>query len=279
MIIISSELVLSPVFALSANNPVIGYDNRVTVANISATSEAAGFPASNMANNSTFLRWAAEDGSPLGTEVISVAVATADLLNYVGIARHNLGSQQYSILIEGNTDADASPETWVELVQEFIPADDSPIIARFDDTALAAIRITLTPGLDTLEPPTISVLYVGALLVLERRLYVGHTPITYGRSSRIVSGRSEVGNFLGRITLSESLSTQVALQNLTPAWYRTYFHPFVLAAQESPFFFAWRPEDYPTEVGFAWLNAEPVPKNQRPNGMMQVSFDMTGIAQ
>jgi hypothetical protein len=279
MIVISSELALSAIFALSANNPVIGYDNRVTATNVEATSEAAGYPVTNLANSSTYLHWRGEDASPLQPETITVTTNTTDLLDYVGLARHNFGTEQMSVLIEGLVDADASPIVWEELVAEFIPADDQPIIARFDPTAYAAIRITITPSEDTTAAPQLAVLYVGTLLQLQRRIYVGHTPINYGRSSRVVNGRSESGNFLGRIVLSESVGTGVSLSNLTPDWYRTYFDPFTRAARERPFFFAWRPEDYPKEVGFAWLNNEPKPSNQRPNGMMQVSFEMTGIAE
>lgn len=279
MIVISSSLTLSAIFALSANHPVIGYDNRVTAGNVSATSFEDGYPITNVANNSTYLHWRAEGGSPLLEEEIEVAVNTADLLDYVGIARHNFGTEQIAVTIEGLVDADASPEVWVELVEEFIPADDSPIIARFEPVALAAIRIILTPGTDTENPPRLAVLYVGKLLQLQRKIYVGHTPITYGRNARVTNGRAESGNFLGRIVLSESLSTEVALQNLTADWYRTYFDPFARAGREEPFFFAWRPESYPREVGFAWLTDEPRPSNQRANGMMQVSFEMTGIVE
>lgn len=277
MIVISSSLTLSAVFTLTANNPVIGYDNRVTVGNVSASSSEPGYPITNLANSSTYLHWRAEGGSPLMEETVEVDVNTTDLMDYVGIARHNFGTEQIAVTIEGLVDADASPETWVELVEEFIPADDTPIIARFEPIALAAVRIILTPGTDTTNPPQMAVLYVGTLLQIQRRIYVGHTPITLGRSARVTNGRSESGNFLGRIVLSESASTDVALQNLTPDWYRTYFDPFARAAREEPFFFAWRPEDYPREVGFAWLTDEPRPSNQRPNGMMQVSFEMTGI--
>ena len=86
------------------------------------------------------------------------------------------------------------------------------------------------------------------------------------------------GAFLGRIINGQTRRSSCALENLTPDWYRTYMDPFLLAAQESPFFFAWRPGTYPTEAGFAWLTGDPVPNNQRSNGMMQVSFDMEGVA-
>ena len=114
--------------------------------------------------------------------------------------------------------------------------------------------------------------------MLQRRIYVGHTPIPYGRESRVTTGVSESGNFLGRIVLGESLETSVDLQNMTPAWYRAEMDPFIAASKEAPFFFAWRPDSYPRETGYAWMTNNPKPSNQRSNGMMQISLSMGGIA-
>jgi hypothetical protein len=127
------------------------------------------------------------------------------------------------------------------------------------------------------EAPTAAVLYTGALLVLQRRIYVGHTPITMGRTSKITNARSESGNFLGRIVLNEMTETSVSIQNLTPDWYRSQLDPFIRASKETPFFFAWRPGDYANEVGYAWITDDPQPSNQRSNGMMQIDFQMRGI--
>jgi hypothetical protein len=134
--------------------------------------------------------------------------------------------------------------------------------------------LRLQPGT---AAPTIAVVYCGALLVLQRRMYVGHTPINMGRDVSHASHRSVSGNFLGRIVLGRKTGTSVALQNLTPDWYRTYMHPFVLAAEEIPFFFAWRPSSYPNEIGYAWLTQDPKPSNQRTNGMMQVDLQLEGV--
>ncbi len=276
-VVISSSLTLAAADSgggvINADNPIIGYQNQVTASNITATTEDPDFPASNLGNVSTALRWLGEVGSPEADEYITITADTAELCDYIGIARHNFGSAQITVSVEA-LDEDASPDAWVEIVQEFIPANDQPIIMRFTPQALSQVRIRLQPGN---AAPTAAVVYLGALLVLQRRIFVGHTPINYGRGSKVINARSENGSFLGRIVLNEMTKTTAALQNLTPAWYRTYFDPFVTAARENPFFWAWRPGSYPAECGFAWLTNDPKPANQRPNGMMQVSFEMSGI--
>jgi hypothetical protein len=276
-VIISGSLVVTDTVSgggiINADNPLIGYQQLVTTSNVSATTEDTGFPATHLANPSTNLRWQGVTGSPEADEYITIAVNTAEDVDYVGIAHHNFYSAQIPVSIEV-LDADASPETWTEIVADTIPPNDGPLLFRFTPQAISSIRIRMQPG-DA--APYAAVVYVGKLFVLQRRLYVGHTPINYGRTAKITNARSESGNFLGRIVLNETTKTSVALDNLTPDWYRTYLDPFIAASKEDPFFFAWRPSTYPNEVGYVWMINDPQPSNQRPNGMMQVSLELGGI--
>lgn len=275
-VIISPSVVAVTSEGYSANNPLIGYNNLVTYGNISATSEDADYPVTNLANPSTAEVWKAVDASPVGDIYIEVNVNTVDPIDYIAIARHNLGTGLVPISVEGLVDNLSSPTEWVELCSDVLLPDDGPAMFCFDAQALYSIRIRLqSSSINTI--PQIGVLYTGKLLVLQRRVYVGHTPITQGRSSNILNARSESGEFLGRITLAEWNSTSIALKNLTPTWVRQYLLPFIVDSRANPFFFAWRPSDYPYEVGFCWMTNDPRPINQLGNGMMQVSLEMTGI--
>jgi hypothetical protein len=271
-IVISSSYVLADSVSgggvINANNPVIGWQNLVAIGNIAADTEADGFPASNLANPSTNLRWLGEASE--ADDYITVTANATEPMDYIAIARHNLGSAQIPVSVEYLS----SPETWVELIAPVLLPNDGPALFRFPPQALEAIRLRLQPGS---AAPTIAVVYTGALLVLQRRIYVGHTPMPYGRQAKITNARSESGNFLGRIVLNETTRTKFDLQNLTPDWYRTVLDPFVRASKDTPFFFAWRPQSYPREVGYGWLTNDPQPSNQRLNGMMGISFELDGI--
>ena len=269
--VISSSLVISGSVSgadINSNNPIIGYQNHVTQANVSATSEAdASHPASHLANVSTFLRW---EAAVVTEQFLTVVLDTPDDIDYLAVARHNFGSNINVVSVEGLNDDD-----WFELVGETLLPDDSAVIFRFTPQPLLAIRLRIQAGA---VPAFAAVMYVGKLLILVRRIYVGHTPVIYGRSQSLANHMSISGEFLGRIVLSEKIGTDVELKNLTPGWYRTYFEPFALAAREIPFFFGWRPGTYPYESGFVWLTGDPKPSNQLPNGMMQVSITMAGIS-
>lgn len=276
-IIIASSHVISDTVSgggtINGNNPLIGYENLATTTNISSTTEADGFPVTNLVNPSTNLRWQGETSSPEEDEYITVAVAATDPMDYIAVAKHNFGSAQIAVSVE-YLDTDASPDSWEELVSPVMLPNDGPALFRFSPQALSAIRLRLQPGS---EAPRAAVLYTGKLLILQRRIYVGHTPIPYGRSTKVTNARSESGHFLGRIVLNQATGTSVELRNLTPDWYRTYMEPFVQNSYENPFFFAWRPQSYPREVGFAWMTNDPQPQNAVQNGMVQVALQMTGV--
>jgi hypothetical protein len=274
MIVVSQTLLLQLQAANNANNPVIGYRSFFNAAGVVADSEQTFYPASNLANPATDPTQSWKSDS-LAEQKIDFTISELEEVNYVGIARHNLGSGEISIQIESHDVND--PGNYDELIPVTLLANDDVALFRFPDTATDNIRINLDPQSDA--KPSIAVAFVGKLLVMQRGIYVGHTPITLGRRHEINSGRNSRGDFLGRIVTSKSRSTVAAVRNLKPDWYRSEFDPFAKQAVESPFFFAWRPQSYPAEVGYCWLSDDPRPSNSLPNGMMQVEIPIEGIAE
>lgn len=261
-IVISTALVLAGAGdGLSLDHPIIGSHNVVTSATIAADEEASGYPASNLANPTTFLEWR---GTTTGAQELTITTNEVDAIDYVGIAKHNFGTGAIAISL-GYYDG----VTWVELVDEFIPADDSPLILRFTPQSLATVVIALAAGAVI---PRAAVVYCGKLLVLERKIYVGHTPAPHARKTTFVNGRSESGNFLGRIELGAYRETSIPISLISPAWYREYMDPFLATGKDLPFFFGWRPLTYPQEVGYLWLMDDPMPVPTGPSNL--IAFDM-----
>lgn len=269
MIVISSSVVLSATQAetVDARNPRICYHNVVRADNVFADEQTDDEPAVNVANPATYLLWR---GETTAEQSIAVNLNSAVEVNYFAIAKHNLGSSGAAVVFQSSTDG----ATWTDVTSPQVLSSDNVLIHEFDLVFASYFRLLITPGS---EPPAIAVLYIGRTLVLQRRIYVGHTPLPFGRKTTISSGRSESGQFLGRVMRREFLETSVDLQNLTPMWYREYLDPFFQAARTDAFFWSWRPQQYPDESGYAWLTSDPKVSNQRPNGMMQASFSMQGL--
>lgn len=273
-LVISSSLVLVAAEAqLLLDHPIIGWDTLVTPSNIISTTANANFPVSNLANPATHLAWQIGGAnSPPAYEYITVTTNTADFIDYVAIARHNLGSLGVAISI-GYFDT-SSPPVWHELIAESLLANDSPALFRFTAQALATISIRLGP---TSALAQIAVAYVGKLLVLPRKLYQGFVPIPYGRIAKVTSGRSEAGQFLGRIVTQEFVKDTVPLSLISPTYFRDHIADFLIDSKENPFFIVWRPQTYPEEVGYCHMTNDPAPINEAPHGLVAMSLEMTGI--
>lgn len=251
------------------DNPIIGQHNLVTAGNVEADTEADGYPASNVANPATYSSagWRADDATE---QYFTVDLSGADaIIDYVGIAAHNFGTAGIAFSVEVNVGAG-----WVEEVEPQLRTDDAPLLLRLELNVYTGVRIKLAAGF---EAARIGVLYVGRALILQRRVAVGHTPITLSAARKSSTGMSESGNFMGRILSGGKAETTVPLANLDAGWYREHMKPFIDQAEEAPFFFAWRPQGYPREIGYVWLTATPKPKTQRTNGMMSIELPIAGI--
>jgi hypothetical protein len=268
MIVISSAVTLAAADALGAWLPVIGWHNLVTAENIVASSADAEYPVTNLANPNTVLRW---ESDSTAEQYLTVTLTTDEAVDYLALARHNFGSGQIMCSVEGLSADDGA--TWQTLVDDTFVPDDGALLFRFEPSYLVGIRLKLTPSGTV---PRAAVLYAGKLLVCQRSVQVGHTPITLGRRRSVVNNRSEDGEFLGRVQTGEGLTTSASLQNFDPDWFRENFGPFLEEAP--PFFFAWHPLYYPREVGFAWLTADATPSISHLRGYISIDMQMDAIA-
>lgn len=265
MIVIAQDLVATLQETEAANSPLIGWHNIVATDNVSESSAAAGFPVTELANPATDLYWLAAD---TGAQSLTVTTNTADDLDYVAIAGHNLATAEVAISIEGDDGGGFD-----ELIAPVMLADDRPAIFRFPRQPLQSVRVVLASGA---APASIAVLRLGALIVVPRKIGVGHIPINYAREANVITGMSENGRYLGAVQVGETNKSAIEFRNLSPTWYRETLDPVI--ASRRPFFWAWRPTTYPLEVGYVWPVGNPKPNNQRANGMMAIGVPVEGEA-
>jgi hypothetical protein len=261
MTYISKALVLS-VQTINENAGRLCFHTVATSSTVTATSELVGFPATNMANPATAFGW---ESSSTADQTITITNSTRSEIDYIGIARHNLAQAGLEVQIR----FDGS-----------VVAPYVAITEKQSQLFLFTVAIPETIQIDIRgisNAAKIAVIYCGLSVELERNIYVGHTPINYGRDRSTVQGVSQSGEYLGEVILNETLSTSVSLQNLTPNWYRATLDPFFGRKPRDPCFWAWRPGSYPTEVSYCWVEGNPRPSNQRSNGMMQIDWNFRGI--
>lgn len=267
-VVISPSLILGgtpgPLPPFPLTHAMIGYKTICTADNVTASSQAAGCPASDAVNIFTNEYWRPDVMPATWTIDAGTGVDT----DYIGIAAHTLGTSGASLDIEYSTDG----LTWTGMYS-FAPADNAPIMVIYATTTARYWRMTVAGPVS----PRIGVIYIGEMLQMQRPIYGGHAPITLNRDTTIFNQMSESGQFMARSITRQGASTSYAWKNLTALWYRQYFDPFVKAARTVPFFIAWRPATFPTEIGFVWTSKDIRPSNMGIRDLMEVSLDVTGV--
>lgn len=267
-VVISPNMILGgapgalPPFPLT--HAMIGYKTICTAANVTASSQAAGCPASDAVNIFTNEYWRPN----VLPSTWMVDAGTGVDTDYIGIAGHTLGTSGASIDIGYSTDGVA----WTSMFS-FAPADNSPIMVIYETTTARYWRITVTG----VALPRLGVIYIGQMLQMQRPIYGGHGPISLNRDTTIFNQMSQSGQFMARSITRQGNSATYAWKNLTALWYRQYFDPFVKAIRTVPFFIAWRPITFPTEIGFVWTQTDPRPVNMGVSDLMEVSIDVVGV--
>lgn len=253
----------------NANNPLIGYENLLEAGSVTATYEETDYPATNMQNVSTGEYWKSSDNFNL--QYLTMQISPGPV-NYFGIAGHNLLGAEIKLQ---RRDDPADP--WTDVTTAVIPADNHAIMWYFETVETSAYwRLYIEPSEGVY--PRIGVLYMGAVLVLQRRTYVGHTPVTDGQRTSYRTGLSQSSQYLGRVRGSQTLNANLDQNNVDPQFYRDYVRPFARAAETRPFFMAWRPSTYPEEVGFCWTTRDITPKNALANGYLNFSISGQALA-
>lgn len=270
------------------NNPIIGYDSILLPEYFSA-SGFSGRPPSNVWSPDTFSSWQGQlyqGPSQTTTQYFNIENPVGVSVNYIGIAKHNFGTGNYTYSIEESNDN----STWADLVAPKIVPTDKAIMEYFDTTNSLYFRIKLERTATEFQRPIISHIKMGTALVLQRRIYVGHTPAAIASSIKRQVLNSENGQYIGQIVKSKFHTTSCDQENVTPAFVRDKIVPFINhvngeveieGTAPSTFFFAWRPSDYPDEVVYGWTNENIQPENQGNDGLggrMRFSFKIEAVA-
>lgn len=220
----------------------IGYESKLNSAS-STDAEAVLIP-------NTWERWT----SASGTMQETFQTSSASKMNYIAIGAHNLGTKGSEVLVETSPTVAG---TWTARGSA-TPTDNKPIFFLFDDVdTVADVRVTITGGTDR----EVGVIYAGEVLIMQRAIYGGHSPIVLSSVTDYQSAISDSGQFLGRTITRKGQRSSFSWSNLTPDWYREKFQPFVNSAKSNPFFIKWRPDKFSDEVAFGFTTGDIKPTN------------------
>ena len=249
-VIISPNMVVgggsgySPLPPFPLSHARIGIDSICTRENITASSQAAGYPAFNPASPWTNDRWKPEVLPADWTCDAGTGVDT----NYIAIAGHNLATYGNSIGIDFSTDG----TTWTELYT-FQPAANVPIMILYETETARYFRVRVFGGSGI---PEIGVIYIGLTLDMQRCISGSFSPFVMNYDTTIYGARSGGGQFTARTIQRQGVKFSADWQSLTADWCRQYLHPFIKKARYRPFFILWRPDLYPDEAAYVFTQGD-----------------------
>lgn len=282
------EYVADDGFEHPLKTPRIGYNNVLSSASFSASTEEPGFEASALKNPLTYELW---KPTAFPAEV-TIDAGNAAPVGYVGLASHNLAGCAVSVLysLDGGLNFEEAARVSLKNnapVMALFPevnaqhwklrvtgwAVDSVFSANFSDQeyGLADYDAAATGG------AFLGVLYLGKPLAMPYAIYGGHAPGSLARRTVMQPNSSEGAQWLGRSIIRNGFGTDFDFNNLRAAWYRKNFDPFVEHARTAPYFIGWRPRKYPNEVLYASTDADIAPSNMGVADRMSVQFTARGL--
>ena len=248
--------------ANKTNNPVIGWKNIAQNFTATATSSKAGFSPAAALTYASYEGW-----SPSSTSGTLSLTITGNV-NYIGVHFIGSGTGTIEYVTGGST---ISSGTF---------SASGAVLFLFNVNPLTTVRIIVS----SFTGYVANVMF-GEYTELQRKIYVGHSPINYSRNVERVQGLSESGQFLGHIIRRRTKSTRVEVNNLTPDYFRTVLDPFFEAAAEQPHYWSYRRDipqvgstvDAKDQTAWAQVTGNPSASNALSNGMMTASWDIVAI--
>ncbi len=228
-------------------NPVFAYDNLLSDpdATVTVSSEDADFPMENAYdwNATTFWKPTAS-----GDSWIRASFAEARLVNSIGLFAHDLGTNGGSFKLQYSTNGGSS---WVDVTLPHAPESTECVYKRFIPILAADWRVLFT----STPASSIGVLYFGVDFELEHGDWTGNSSPKMARDTKVTNVTSERGTLLGRSLISQGSTFKVQPAFMSEAFVDDTWYPFVIHAEQKPFFYAWNIDERPSESAFCWTNA------------------------
>jgi len=188
--------------------------------------------------------------------------------NAIGIAKHTFNGLT-SVAVQFSEDGGAN----FFFVGFFTPRPSSNFFATFPRVTGNAWRILFTEqaGLE------IGFLSVGVTTSFERGIYAGVNPIPLADETRYLFDQGEAQYFTNRV-LSERVTQDVSVKNVTGEWARLYGLPLALSLRKNSTFYAWKMQKYPSDILYGWAESDASATHSGPRDLIEWSVTLQGIA-
>ena len=231
----------------------IGYDSLYLRAGAvaSANVEDANQPGSNATS------WLTSGGgwqaSGAGDKILTTALLSAENANSYGIYKHNIGTLGLTVKLQSSADA----VTWTDVTgSEKTPGNDDAIyFVAAAPVSAAFFRIHIA-GMIVGQTLIIGQAFISESLRVFNPPETGWVPPNLALNNDFINSRSDGGDFLGRSLIRKGSKTNFSLSLVARDWVRSNWLPFMEAAENHPFYYAWDTTNYPLEVAFCYTEKQ-----------------------
>ncbi len=231
------------------SKPRIGYENLLldTGATITATTGTAGY---EHANAYDWLPATSYLSGSSGASYIKASFGSGitKAASYFAIYNHTLTTNSGTITLQYSSD----DSSWTSVFPAFTPTNNAVIYKVFPIVSARYWRVLIT----STPASYIGEVSFGQDFELERGARPGFMPPTLARDTQVSNSVSQNGYFLGRSVIRSGITGAINLDQITEAWAREVWLPFIIHAETKPFFLQWNNVEYPYESAFVWTEGK-----------------------
>ena len=256
------------------NHPIVSHENMGRSAGVTLASSPAATTdgaASNAFSGDTHSFWV-PDTTGVTSATLTVTLATAAALDFAAIDAHTLGTYGATVAIEYSTDGGT---TWVVAGAAQTLADNDPMAWYFMAFTADMWRLNVT-GFTAGDAISVGVCFFGAVLTMDRPFYQGFMPPIAVNQVDLLNNVSAGNHLLNNSVVRKGLTFSATFQHISATFIRgaafqAFLHEF---NNGTPFFFVWRPTQFP-EIRYCWRDGDTIaPINTGPRTLMGFTMNM-----
>lgn len=252
-----------------ANNPFVSWSNLGAAATLGGTAVLTGGDRANAVTGSTYDKWRPDVTTTDAN--LSFDYGTATSITFAAVAAHNAFDHGATVALQRSSDGSA----WTSVLS-LAATDNKPIAFRLasSDGPYRYWRF-LFSGLTAGDLLSVGVAFMGADLIIPRRLYQGFSPVLTPTEVQLQSNVSVGAHLLGSSIISRGSTLSASISNVDASFIRSAdWLAFQTAFGEGKgFFFAWRPLKYTGDLHYCARDGDVIrPENTGPRDLMNIKF-------
>jgi len=237
----------------AAGSSFIAYDSfflRADVASVVADSEDFGQALENGTSWPTY--GGGWQTSTPGEHTVTVGFGSTREARGYAIHKHNLADLGITVELQSSPDA----AVWTTILgSDQMPSNNKTLFFVAADASSERfwrLRFTGHTG-GTLR---IAQLFIGPVFQVHQPPGMGWTPPNLALNNDYIQSRADGGDFLGRSLIRRGGKTNFTMTPVPETFVRNVWLPFMLEAEQHPFYYSWNAQGFPGEVAYCYVEGK-----------------------